>query len=65
VHWVASFTKLVTTVAVMQCVERNLLDLDADIANVLPEWENPRILTGFDQDSNPIFRSATKSITLR
>jgi CubicO group peptidase (beta-lactamase class C family) len=49
----------------MQCVERNLLDLDADIANVLPEWENPRILTGFDQDSNPIFRSATKSITLR
>ncbi|GFF71785.1 acyltransferase LovD [Aspergillus lentulus] len=65
VHWVASSTKLVTTVAVMQCVERGLLDLDADIANVLPEWENPRILTGFDEGNNPIFRPATKPITLR
>ncbi|KAI9932600.1 hypothetical protein ASPWEDRAFT_55661 [Aspergillus wentii DTO 134E9] len=65
VHWVASCTKSVTTVAVMQCVERGLLDLDADIANVLPEWESPRILTGFDENDNPIFRPATKPITLR
>ncbi|GMF82004.1 unnamed protein product [Aspergillus oryzae] len=65
VHWVASSTKLVTTVAVMQCVERGLLDLDADIANVLPEWKNPRILTGFDENDNPTFRPATKPITLR
>ncbi|KAL4986246.1 beta-lactamase/transpeptidase-like protein [Aspergillus falconensis] len=65
VHWVASCTKFVTTVAVMQCVERGLLDLDRDIANVLPEWESPRILTGFDENDNPIFRPATKPITLR
>jgi CubicO group peptidase (beta-lactamase class C family) len=65
VHWMASSTKLVTTVAVMQCVERGLLDLDADVASVLPEWENPRILTGFDENDNPIFRPATKPITLR
>ncbi|OOO06496.1 beta-lactamase [Aspergillus oryzae] len=65
VHWVASSTKLVTTVAVMQCVERGLLDLDADIANVLPEWKNPRILTGFDENDNPTFRPATKPITLQ
>lgn len=65
VHWVASSTKLVTTVAVMQCVERGLLDLDADIANVLPEWESPRILTGFNENDEPIFRPATKPITLR
>lgn len=65
VHWVASSTKLVTTIAVMQCVERGLLELDADIANVLPEWENPRILTGFDENDNPIFRPASKPITLR
>jgi CubicO group peptidase (beta-lactamase class C family) len=65
VHWVASCTKLVTTVAVMQCVERGLLDLDADIANVLPEWKSPRILTGFDENDNPIFRPATKPVTLR
>ncbi|CEN60518.1 Putative Beta-lactamase class C and other penicillin binding protein [Aspergillus calidoustus] len=65
VHWVASCTKLVTTVAVMQCVERGLLDLDADIANVLPEWKSPRILTGFDENDNPIFRPATKPVTIR
>ncbi|KAL2849416.1 beta-lactamase/transpeptidase-like protein [Aspergillus pseudodeflectus] len=65
VHWVASCTKLVTTVAVMQCVERGLLDLDADIANVLPEWKSPRILTGIDENDNPIFRPATKPVTLR
>ncbi|KAF7591462.1 hypothetical protein BBP40_001508 [Aspergillus hancockii] len=65
VHWIASCTKFVTTVAVMQCVERGLLDLDADIANVLPEWRSPRILMGLDENDEPIFRPATKAITLR
>ncbi|KAJ0425009.1 beta-lactamase/transpeptidase-like protein [Aspergillus carlsbadensis] len=65
VHWVASCTKFVTTIAVMQCVERGLLDLDEDIAKVLPQWSNPRILTGFDDNDTPIFRPATKTITLR
>ncbi|GKZ93432.1 hypothetical protein AnigIFM59636_006504 [Aspergillus niger] len=65
VHWVASCTKLVTTIAVMQCVERGLLDLDGDVANVLREWASPQILTGFDENDNPIFRAATKPITLR
>ncbi|RAK89405.1 beta-lactamase/transpeptidase-like protein [Aspergillus costaricaensis CBS 115574] len=65
VHWVASCTKLVTTIAAMQCVERGLLDLDGNIANVLPEWASPQILTGFDANDNPIFRAATKPVTLR
>ncbi|KAH6971412.1 beta-lactamase [Ilyonectria sp. MPI-CAGE-AT-0026] len=65
VHLIASCTKLVTTVAVMQCVERGQLHLDADIAKILPEWENPQILTGFDENEEPIFRPSTKTITLR
>ncbi|KAH6685114.1 beta-lactamase/transpeptidase-like protein [Plectosphaerella plurivora] len=65
VHYIASATKLVTTIAVMQCVERGLLDLDADVAKVLPEWENPQVLTGFTEDDQPIFRPSTKPITLR
>ncbi|KAL3440316.1 beta-lactamase/transpeptidase-like protein [Aspergillus insuetus] len=65
VHWIASCTKFVTTIAVMQCVERGQLDLDEDIAKVLPKWKSPRILTGFDENDNPIFRPATKPITLR
>ncbi|KAH7113123.1 beta-lactamase family protein [Dactylonectria estremocensis] len=65
VHLIASATKLVTTVAVMQCVERGQLDLDADIAKILPEWEKPQVLTGFNENDEPIFRPSTKAITLR
>jgi CubicO group peptidase (beta-lactamase class C family) len=46
--WVASCTKLMTTVAAMQCVEKGLFTLDENISRVLPEWKSPDILTGFD-----------------
>jgi CubicO group peptidase (beta-lactamase class C family) len=49
----------------MQCVERRQLDLNGDIAEVLPEWKNAKILAGFDERSEAIFRPATKTITLR
>lgn len=65
VHWIASATKFLTTIAVMQCVERGLLDLDADISNVLPEWQDAQILTGFNEKDEPIFRAANNAITLR
>lgn len=65
VHYIASATKLVTTVAVMQCVENGQLDLDANIAKVLQEWETPQVLEGFDEDDRPLFRPSTKPITLR
>ncbi|KAK6813764.1 hypothetical protein RU639_010266 [Aspergillus parasiticus] len=65
VHWIASLTKFVTTIAVMQCVERGQLELDSDIGKVLPEWQDPQILTGFNEKDEPIFRPATKAITLR
>ncbi|QKD56858.2 beta-lactamase/transpeptidase-like protein [Fusarium oxysporum Fo47] len=65
VHFIASSTKFVTTVAVMQCVERGQLNLDADISDILPEWKNPQILTGFDEQDRPTFQAATKAITLR
>jgi CubicO group peptidase (beta-lactamase class C family) len=65
VHFLASSTKFVTTVAVMQCVERGLLSLDVDISEILPEWRNPQILTGFDEQDTPTFQAATKAITLR
>ncbi|KAI4648139.1 hypothetical protein J4E93_004550 [Alternaria ventricosa] len=65
VHWLASSTKLVTTIAVMQCVERGLLNLNDDIAKVLPEWKDPKILTGFNEDDEALFRPAMKAITLR
>lgn len=65
VHWIASVTKFITSIAVMQCVERGLLDLDADISSILPEWKDPRILIGFDEKNEPQFRPAKRTLTLR
>lgn len=65
--WLASATKLVTTVAAMQCVERGLFALDDPISIVLPAWSHPEVLVGFSDESNgePMVRGAKKSITLR
>ena len=49
----------------MQCVEKGLLELDAPIAKILPEWESPDILTGFDPEGKPTMRKARTPITLR
>ncbi|CAI7664355.1 unnamed protein product [Penicillium pancosmium] len=65
VHWIASATKFITSIAVMQCVEKGLLDLDADISIILPEWKDPKILTGFSEKNEPQFRPAKRPLTLR
>jgi CubicO group peptidase (beta-lactamase class C family) len=49
----------------MQCVEKGLLDLDADISTILPEWKDPKILTGFSEKNEPQFRPAKRPLTLR
>lgn len=64
----ASCTKLVTTIAVMQCVERGLLNLDEDVTGILPELKDLPILTGFEEvdgKDKPILVENTKPITLR
>ncbi|KAF7925784.1 hypothetical protein BELL_0315g00150 [Botrytis elliptica] len=49
----------------MQCVEKGQLDLDGDIAKVLPESKDPQILTGFNEKNEAIFKPSTKPVTLR
>ncbi|CAK7214958.1 hypothetical protein SCUCBS95973_002313 [Sporothrix curviconia] len=65
--WVASCTKLMTAVAALQCVEKGLLSLDADIGEKLPEWNDERnILRGFDEATGaPLLEPTTGKITLR
>ncbi|KZP22311.1 beta-lactamase/transpeptidase-like protein [Athelia psychrophila] len=65
--WIASCTKLVTTIACMQCVERGLFSLDSpeDVAKLLPEYAEPEILTGLDDQGKPILVPAKNRITLR
>lgn len=60
-----SGTKLMTSLAVMQCVEKGVLGLDDDVSNVLHEFKDIEILTGFDGDGNPILVKAKTKVTLR
>ncbi|KAI1408331.1 beta-lactamase/transpeptidase-like protein [Hypoxylon sp. FL1857] len=63
---IASMTKLMTSIAVLQCVEDGTLNLDADIKPLLPEIGKYGIITGFDDAKNSaIFAENTTPITLR
>ncbi|KAJ0159880.1 Acyltransferase LovD [Colletotrichum tanaceti] len=63
--YVASMTKLVTSTAVMQLVERGLVGLDDDMRTVVPQLARMQILRGFDGDEQPILEDNTTPITLR
>jgi len=64
--WIASCTKLMTAISVMQCVEKGLLDLDADVSTILPEWKDVRLLKGFEKGTGkPIIEKAKNEITLK
>ncbi|KZP11427.1 beta-lactamase [Athelia psychrophila] len=67
VFWIASCTKLLTTIAALQCVERGLFALDApaDVAHLLPEYVAPVVLAGFDARGEAIINPAARGITLR
>jgi methyl acetate hydrolase len=62
---IASMTKALTSVAVLQLVERGKLDLDTPVGPILPELAEPQVLDGFDADGAPILRPATTPVTLR
>ncbi|EOD46033.1 putative beta-lactamase protein [Neofusicoccum parvum UCRNP2] len=66
----ASCTKLVTTIAALQCVERGLLALDAPLDALLPELCSQPIITSYNAASSAAaasltFAQRTKPLTLR
>lgn len=65
VCYIASMTKLMTSVAAMQCVERGLVGLDGDVSGILHEWRDVEILDGFDECGKPLLHKAKNKITLR
>ncbi|PGH10477.1 hypothetical protein AJ80_07520 [Polytolypa hystricis UAMH7299] len=69
VLFLASSTKLVTAVAVMQCVERGLVNLDEPISNHLPEFKDYDVIDGWTEidggKEEPILRKAETTVTLR
>jgi hypothetical protein len=65
--WIASLTKLVTSIALMQLVEQGKVDLDsADKAeDILPEIKWVKVLEGFDEKGEAILKEKKTRITLR
>jgi methyl acetate hydrolase len=62
---VASMVKLITSVAALQLVEQNKLQLDAPVPEIDPVVSSPKVLEGFDARGLPQLRPATRPITLR
>jgi methyl acetate hydrolase len=60
-----SMTKALTAAAAMQLVERGHLDLDAPASDVCPALLDRQVLTGFDDDGQPVLRPAASAPTLR
>lgn len=63
--WMASWTKLMTAIAILQCVENSLIALDQDVTLILPELGVQPILKGFDEISGrPILEGRRTPITV-
>jgi CubicO group peptidase (beta-lactamase class C family) len=73
--WIASQTKLATSVAVMQIVEKGMIDLDDDVREIVPKLKELKVLIGFEHDDKtdsstklpgrPNYRQVEGKITLR
>jgi CubicO group peptidase (beta-lactamase class C family) len=65
VVWIASITKAITAVAVMQLVEQSRIDLDAPCREWVPFLNEVPVLHGFADDGSPRLRPAMRPVTLR
>ncbi|KAJ4395131.1 hypothetical protein N0V85_006670 [Neurospora sp. IMI 360204] len=65
--WVASLTKIITTICLMQLVQQGKLSLDEDVREKLPELTKAGILRGFEEgeDGKAILEKIEKPITAR
>jgi CubicO group peptidase (beta-lactamase class C family) len=61
---IASMTKLVTSLSVLQQVERGAVTLDTPVGDVLPEFDALQVLDGFDGDT-PRLRKPKSRATVR
>jgi CubicO group peptidase (beta-lactamase class C family) len=61
----ASMTKAMTAIAILQLYERGFLFLDDKVSKYIPEFRNPQILVRILPDSGFISRPASGEITIR
>lgn len=63
--YLASATKLFTTIAALQCVDDGLLSLTGDLSAIAPELTSKQVITGFSEDGEtPILEPVTNPVTL-
>jgi CubicO group peptidase (beta-lactamase class C family) len=63
---IASMTKPVTSVAIMMLVDEGKLKLDDDVAKYLPKYQNPLVISKFNEaDATYETRPAKRPITVR
>lgn len=62
---IASMTKAITSVAVMQLFEQGKFELDTPAADYLAFIGDAEVLHGFDADDKPILRAPTTPVTIR
>lgn len=60
-----SMTKPITGVALMQLWEQGKFGLDDPLYRYLPEFESMQVYAGKDASGNPIYRPASRPITVR
>lgn len=65
VAWIASMTKAVTTVALLQLVERGVVDLDAPAGRYCPDIGKVQVLSDFDAAGQPVLRAPSRPVTVR
>ena len=64
--FLASATKLLTTIAVLKCCEQGLLSLDDDQTKRLPEIADKGILLHYDEgNGKPVYEALRNPLTLR
>jgi CubicO group peptidase (beta-lactamase class C family) len=61
----ASMTKGLTAVAILQLIEEGAMHLDDEVYRYIPEFKNPQILVDVLPDSGFIGRNAINEITIR
>ncbi|KAH7313602.1 putative esterase [Stachybotrys elegans] len=65
VQWIASMTKLITTVALLQLVDRGFITLYEDLRPRFSEFSSLQVLTGFTENNTAILVDNTEPLTLR
>ncbi|SCV74511.1 BQ2448_7540 [Microbotryum intermedium] len=60
-----SCTKLVTSIAAMQLVEKGTIGLDDDVAKYIPEVKDARVYKGLDKDGKVLTENTKSKVTIR